>query len=175
MLSENEEILSIAKYGLYISDYFNLDLSDRKYISKLYSMISEDSDSKFSIETADAISRFCALIDMFNSECEIPLSYDEATPLSSLLKAFNVKPQSEYSSYLEKFVSYIDAIGKLSSTKLFCFVNLKANFSDEEIEHLYQYFLSSEMFVFSIESSLRNKRIEEFNALIDNDLCEIIF
>ncbi len=173
VLSEGDDILQLSKYCIYISDYFDLSLSDKKYIAKLHSMICADSDSKLSLQTAETISAFCALLDKLNSECDIPFMYDESVQLAAILKAFNVKPLTEYSSFLERLVSYIEAVISLTSVKIFCFVNLKANLAESELQQLYQYFHTSEIFVLLLESSFRNKRDDEWNVLIDNDLCEI--
>lgn len=173
-LSEGEKEITFSKSVLCISDVFSISSNDKKLITKLYANLASLIDETLCNEFSEVIAEFCSLLDKLNASSDLALDYDADSAVSNILKAFNVRPFEDADSFLNKLISYMDAVRVLTSVKLFCFINLKQFLSNAEAAQFNDYLKKSETAVLFLESSLREAQDGEFRVLIDKELCEIL-
>jgi len=173
-LSDGDAVLNFAKYACFIPEYFTLDICDKKTINKLYANLSGIIDEKFNNEASLLSEKIFELFDKINSESDVPVEYDVSSPFESILKAFGVRPQNDFTTFIEKLENYLNALVCLGGIKLFFFVNLRCFLSDIEYSEFCKYVRLSEINVFLLESSEKSKSEGEFIVIIDEDLCETV-
>lgn len=171
-LSQGEKVYSLAKYSIMINDLFNLQLNERKTITKLYQALQQEVDMKFNEEYYKVRQCFQLLIEKINAESNYSVEFDDEESFTDLLKAFGVK-LSEENSTLESLVSRLKFLAEFLNIKCFFFVNLKTFFSPQQLQELYHEAQLEDINIFLLENTVKDKLQGEVITVLDKDLCEI--
>lgn len=172
--SETGESVNLSKNGIIISDPFGININERKVLNKLYSEVSQIADEKFALDVAEINDKIASLMRKLDSESSVPLDYADVSPISALLKAFEVSVKDSFESIAERIMSYLSAAVCLCGITCVFFINIKSFLNIRELAELYKFLRYHGVFVFLLESSVRDKCDGEFTVIIDKDLCEII-
>lgn len=176
VLSRGLEPVAISKSVEMITDFFNLDCNQKRLVGKLHKAISAYAMEEKYIESAEllhGLKRYLAEI----FECsDHGLSFDEDFNIEKLLKAMDVKIETEAESFLEKLLDYMAVVCEFRGTDTFFFVNLKCFLSDEELEQLGREVMLRKYHVLLLENTARETAFDwEDLHIIDNDLCYVRF
>lgn len=173
VLSDNNQEINISKHVDIINDYFNINLNNKKVLTKLNNLLKNKS-----LEDYDTYCRISESITEYVQE----LLYDEEFDLVQancidpidIFKGVSIEIDDSSKSTTEKFLEYIAISERFMDTKLFVFINFREFFADEEVIQIYnKLLLNKTKFVL-----LQSKRIEsidsrEIRYIIDEDFCEI--
>lgn len=173
--NDNKEI-SFEKNSYIITDIFNIDINNKKVLSKIYSSllkeIVEDISSYNELSTNIRV-YFEKLI--FNSSLEI--EQGEEIDMSSLLKLGDFKIHVENDDILEKFVKFLKVLTELCGYKIIFVVGLHTVFTQEEIIDIYKEVCLNKINIINIEyqqfNNLSNENYKEIVYIFDEDNCEI--
>ena len=173
--NDNKEI-SFDKNSYIITDIFNIDINNKKVLSKIYSSllkeIVEDISSYNELSTNIRV-YFEKLI--FNSSLEI--EQGEEIDMSSLLKLGDFKIHVENDDILEKFVKFLKVLTELCGYKIIFVVGLHTVFTQEEIIDIYKEVCLNKINIINIEyqqfNNLSNENYKEIVYIFDEDNCEI--
>lgn len=173
--SDNKEI-SFDKNSYIITDIFNIDINNKKVLSKIYSSllkeIVEDISSYNELSTNIRV-YFEKLI--FNSSLEI--EQGEEIDMSSLLKLGDFKIHVENDDILEKFLKFLKVLSELCSYKIIFVVGLHTVFTQDEIIEIYKEVCLNKINIINIEyqqfNNLSNENYKEIVYIFDGDNCEI--
>ncbi len=175
VLSRNNAMVNIAKEAELIIDPFNMDINQRKIITKLHNMLctiatGEDNYTK----TMQIISTVQQYIEDIMIAVDYPLEYAQTIDASLIFKIADVKITDNSDSLAEKIIDYITIMIDLFKVSCFIFVNIKSFVTDIELVELYQHFAYKKINVLLIENFMREERHdEEIIRIIDKDMCEI--
>ena len=176
ILSNNNKEISFDKNSYIITDIFNIDINNKKVLSKIYSLllkeIVEDISSYNELSTNIRV-YFEKLI--FNSSLEI--EQGEEIDMSSLLKLGDFKIHVENDDILEKFVKFLKVLSELCGYKIIFVVGLHTVFTQEEIIEIYKEVCLNKINIINIEyqqsNNLSNENYKEIVYIFDKDNYEI--
>lgn len=176
ILSNDNKEISFDKNSYIITDIFNIDINNKKVLSKIYSSllkeIVEDISSYNELSTNIRV-YFEKLI--FNSSLEI--EQGEEIDMSSLLKLGDFKIHVENDDILEKFLKFLKVLSELCSYKIIFVVGLHTVFTQDEIIEIYKEVCLNKINIINIEyqqfNNLSNENYKEIVYIFDEDNCEI--
>ena len=176
ILSNDNKEISFDKNSYIITDIFNIDINNKKVLSKIYSSllkeIVEDISSYNELSTNIRV-YFEKLI--FNSSLEI--EQGEEIDMSSLLKLGDFKIHVENDDILEKFLKFLKVLSELCSYKIIFVVGLHTVFTQDEIIEIYKEVCLNKINIINIEyqqfNNLSNENYKEIVYIFDGDNCEI--
>lgn len=176
ILSNDNKEISFDKNSYIITDIFNIDINNKKVLSKIYSSllkeIVEDISSYNKLSTNIRV-YFEKLI--FNSSLEI--DQGEEIDMSLLLKLGDFKIHVENDDILEKFVKFLKVLSELCGYKIIFVVGLHTVFTQEEIIEIYKEVCLNKINIINIEyqqfNNLSNENYKEIVYIFDEDNCEI--
>lgn len=176
ILSNNNKELSFDKNSYFISDLFNIDINNKKIITKIYGELLKvvtDDIAEYNKITSYIREYFETLV--FNNNLD--LEYNDEIEANSLLKLGDFKIQFEESDYLEKLIKFLKVLVELCNIKIIFVVGLCRVFSVEEVEKIYKEVCLNKINIINIESEYQNiKKSDCYNELVyifDQDNCEI--
>ena len=176
ILSNDNKEISFDKNSYIITDIFNIDINNKKVLSKIYSSllkeIVEDISNYNELSTNIRV-YFEKLI--FNSSLEIEQGED--IDMSSLLKLGNFKMHVENNDILEKFVKFLKVLTELCGCKIIFVVGIHNVFTKGEIIKIYKEACLNKINIINIEyqqfNNLSNENYKEIVYIFDKDNCEI--
>ena len=176
ILSNNNKEVSFDKNSYFISDLFNIDINNKKIITKVYGELLKtvtDDIVGYNKITSYIREYFETLVFNYN----LDLEYNDKIEANLLLKLGDFKIQFEESDYLEKLIKFLKVLVELCNIKVVFIVGLYRVFSLEEVEKIYKEVCLNKINIINIESEKQNiKKSDYYNELVyifDKDNCEI--
>ena len=176
ILSNNNKEVSFDKNSYFISDLFNIDINNKKIITKIYGELLKvitDDIAEYNKITSYIREYFETLV--FNNNLD--LEYNDEVEVNSLLKLGDFKIQFEESNYLEKLIKFLKVLVELCNIKDIFIVGLYRVFSVEEVKKIYKEVCLNKINIINIESEQQGiKKSDCYNELVyifDKDNCEI--
>ena len=176
ILSNNNKEVSFDKNSYFISDLFNIDINNKKIITKIYGELLKvitDDIAEYNKITSYIKEYFETLV--FNNNLD--LEYNDEVEVNSLLKLGDFKIQFEESNYLEKLIKFLKVLVELCNIKVIFIVGLYRVFSVEEVKKIYKEVCLNKINIINIESEQQGiKKSDCYNELVyifDKDNCEI--
>lgn len=173
ILSNNNQEVNFSKHVDIVNDYININLNDKKVLTRLYNMLKNKS-----IEDYDKFLKISEHITEYVQE----LLFDEDFDLvqnnnidpTDIFKAVSIEIDDSNKGVSEKLLEYMAISERFMDTKLFIFVNLREFFSDEEVIQIYDKILLNKTKFIIIQSRLiKTIDCREVQYIIDEDYCEI--
>ena len=173
ILSNNNQEVNFSKHVDIVNDYININLNDKKVLTRLYNMLKNKS-----IEDYDKFLKISEYITEYVQE----LLFDEDFDLvqnnnidpTDIFKAVSIEIDDSNKGVSEKLLEYMAISERFMDTKLFIFVNLREFFSDEEVIQIYDKILLNKTKFIIIQSRLiKTIDCREVQYIIDEDYCEI--
>ncbi|TQQ84002.1 type II-A CRISPR-associated protein Csn2 [Peptacetobacter hominis] len=176
VLSDDKgKIQKLSKVADIIVDIYNLDINNRKILTKLYSNLRELSNQdELYIETGKIVSEIIRYVDLVTNEAEYSLEYSVEFDVSELFKITDVKFESYSSTIIERLCEYVNVSSQILGKRIFIFVNMRNFFDRDVIEEFYRYLSYKKIFAIMIENSI-DYTIQDYEKVfvLDSDLCEI--
>lgn len=173
VFSEEEKEVRLEKIGDIILNPLQIDINNRKIITKIYQEMIQDSlDSRheqmFGLMTQ--MERF--IIDACESS-EYPLTYDTNPNMVELLKLYNVRVDNSDMDLQSRIIAYVKLAHRVLNTSLFIFVNIKSFFSDEVLDMILQSLHYEKVNILLIERNETPCLSSQTRIIIDKDACVI--
>ena len=176
ILSNNNKEVSFDKNSYFISDLFNIDINNKKIITKVYGELLKtvtDDIVGYNKITSYIREYFETLVFNYN----LDLEYNDKIEANLLLKLGDFKIQFEESDYLEKLIKFLKVLVELCNIKVVFIVGLYRVFSLEEVEKIYKEVCLNKINIINIESEYQNIKksdyYKEILYIFDQDNCEI--
>ena len=176
IISNDNKEISFDKNSYIITDIFNIDINNKKVLSKIYSSLLKEIVEDISSYNELSINirvYFEKLI--FNSSLEI--EQGEEIDMCSLLKLGDFKIHVEQDDVLEKFVKFLKVLTELCGCKIIFVVGLHTVFTQDEIIEIYKEVCLNKINIINIEyqqfNNLSTKNYREIVYIFDKDNCEI--
>ena len=176
ILSNNNKEVSFDKNSYFISDLFNIDINNKKIISKVYGELLKNVVEDI-VEYNKITSHIREYFEILVFNNNLDLEYNDEIEANSLLKLGDFKIQFEESNYLEKLIKFLKVLVELCNIKVIFIVGLHRVFSVKEIEKIYKEVCLNKINIINIESEQQKiKKSDYYNELVyifDQDNCEI--
>lgn len=176
ILSNNNKEVSFDKNSYFISDLFNIDINNKKIITKVYGELLRNALDNIA-EYNKIISYIREYFETLVFNNNLDLEYNDEIEANSLLKLGDFKIQFEEGDYLEKLIKFLKVLVELCNIKVIFTVGLYRVFSVEEVEKIYKEVCLNKINIINIESENQNiKKSDCYNEIVyifDQDNCEI--
>ena len=170
----NQQEIKMFNKLTVISDYFNLDLILKKYITHLQKLIVDNTDEISTNDLAVLYKKITTKIKQIFKNIDFQIIFNDEFSLEQLLKL--IKPQIEiYDSFIKNLYLIIDLENAFKLSKLLIFVNLKQFLTKEELSEFYKYCIYNKISILLIDNFSHDISLEhEKKLVIDIDLDEFM-
>ncbi len=174
VLSEAEKDLPFNKEVEVILNPLDIDLNNKKSISKLYEHMNNILGS-FEEEKEDLRFLSASLVsELVSSMNYMGLTYDiYSINWTDFFKLFNLAFDDNELTIIEKIIEYIKISKVYLRNHLLIFVDLKKYLTDEELLQIYETALAYKLNLLLIETDQHKQLLHEKIRIFDKDLCLI--
>lgn len=173
VLSKDNKIESISKNVLFINDYFNFDLNNKKINNLINQNILEFFKERDYYKNFALINNEISLLEQeILLNIDLPLICEKEFFYEDLIKLLEFKI-NENISFIEKIITYIDIFIKLKKIEIVCFVDIFSYLTKDEVSQLIKQLKYMEVSGFFLENSVKLKLDDLKTVIIDNDFCII--
>ena len=173
--SENNE-LDMEKNILILFDVFNIEYNSKKFLNKIYDIVSNNIKLKNDFIIEELIFKLRNYIIEEINELPFEFLMKDEVDILDILKLFSLKIDSRsYTTILERIELVIDMLSIIQPDTLLIIPNLKLYMSDEEIIELYKYSLYNNINLLVVEQKFNNKLEYENVLLIDENFAETVY
>lgn len=173
--SENNE-LDMEKNILILFDVFNIEYNSKKFLNKIYDIVSNNIKLKNDFIIEELIFKLRNYIIEEINELPFEFLMKDEVDILDILKLFSLKIDSRsYTTILERIELVIDMLSIIQPDTLLIIPNLKLYMSDEEIIELYKYSLYNNINLLVVEQKFNNKLEYENVLLIDENFEETVY
>lgn len=177
-LIQDDDILSLSKEVILITDIISYDFNDRILINKLYKYI----ENQYKMDDDNRAELFKGIDKVINSImnelCELPFEFKIKDDISVVdcLKMLGIKYDYDYSTSIkDKIYAFIDLMVTMKLTTLIVFVSIKRYLGVEEFQELVKYIKYKRVNILFIEQGINRNCVEgEIIYYIDKEYDEFI-
>lgn len=170
---ETKEVLS-PKITIY-NDYFDIDLSSKKYSFLLYKKILNNIDYDDNNKIFKSYKNIYERISHSLMCIDLPINIEQEYNLEDLLKMFKVSIKNTSDSIFNLVLLLVDISSSLIPNEILVFVNLKQYLTSIELTEVYKYSLYKGVIIFMIDNQTYGISLEnEKKMIIDDNLDEFM-
>lgn len=174
VLSTEKKQLNISKELDVEIDFFNIDASERKIVTKLYNKLKSIAMEDYYTETSELYTALTNYMQKIVHAVDAPLTYNDEYDLNSLLKLAGISIELDNTSLISKLQDYCKIMSEYLGTKAFVFINLRSFLSESDFNELIKVVTYEKISILLMEGYIRNHSYEnEKVRIIDKDLCQI--
>ena len=174
-LLESEKEVNISNCVTVYSDFFNLELNDRKVLNKLYQHIEMSIDVEIKELFNVELVKVKEVVEKIVESYDLDLIISDTISFGEIARAIDLKINYEGKSLLEILLVVLDLESELSISKVLVFINLKLYLNNEELEELYKYSKYKKINILLIDSMCYGTTLKyEKKLIIDEELVEFV-
>lgn len=139
VLSENSIPLDLRKYVEIIINPFDIDINNKKILTKLYDRIKKNAnETELYIKWNEMYSNIINVIEALIDDFDYSLEYSDEIELKEFLKLIDLRFSMNSTNSLERLMDYMNLHNEILGTKVFVLVNIKSFYSEERLKYLYE-------------------------------------
>lgn len=173
VFSKDYDEISVTKGFDLICDALFCDINNKRILAKMVSNLKDIAVSPEhylnTLEVCGTINSFLSTL-VQTSECS--LSFNEVD-IDILLKAVNIKVDTENTNFLEKLCEYVLLLNECCGINTYVFIGLKTFLTKEELVDFYKLLNYKKINLILVENKIDCSLNNEHITLIDGDLCNI--
>ena len=173
--TENNEEIKLNKKIRIITNYYDFDFNNKKYINELIKNISNNTDDNILLKLNNNYNKlYKVLSSLINSvDLNFKVDINDEFSINEILNNFNLSIPSK-DNLLDNLILLIDIEKQFNINKILVFINLKDYLSREEIIEFEKYCIYNNVYVILFDNSKYKNNSYEKKFIIDNDLSEVI-
>ncbi len=174
VFSHNCEPFEFFKRGIYIPSAVNLDLNNKKILSKINCCLEHLLTDELYTEFYEIKSKLLMLAGRLLQKSEFNVDFDCDVSPKDIVKLLGTELSRGDDDFAEAFIRYIQLAKEYLGVSLIVISNLHSFFGKEELDLIYKTLLLTEVRVLCIEGIQPNNASQyEKIHIVDNELCEI--
>ncbi|MDY3122500.1 type II-A CRISPR-associated protein Csn2 [Suipraeoptans intestinalis] len=171
VLSEENKVLSFAKYGELHSQFVPFDMNSKNLVAKIIAKMQRLAiEETHYIKTKEILGEWESHLMDLSMEMTGSFVFTKMSP-ETLIKSAGVCIDDLQESLGEKLLDYFELVQEYDAKKLFILVNLRSFVSDEEMEKFLESVLARKIQLLLLESSEHKMLKTERRYIVDEDLC----
>ena len=170
-----EELMITEKTNFKIvTDYFNIELNDKKTINLILKNIKEHLDEVTYDKLLKSYQKLNQTFQLALNNIDLPVTTEKDINIDNLIKLMNIKVIKE-DNLLKNLYTLIDLITELQNYNLLILINLKQYLSKEELDEYYKYAIYNNVALLLIDNkSYGIAQNYEKELIIDDNLEEFV-
>lgn len=175
-LIENFKELTFSKEAEIVWSPYLIDFGARRLMARVSSDLDKISTDESHYELTGRMQSILEqYFDRLTQDYEIPLVWDDAITAGNLMKAANVRIDTDGLSFTEKLITYMDMITSLRLARVFIFTYLRTIFTDEALKDFYRELRLRKFCCLFLENCQKPRVCAyERHLVVDASLCEIV-
>lgn len=175
-LIENFKELTFSKEAEIVWSPYLIDFGARRLMARVSSDLDKISTDESHYELTGRMQSILEqYFDRLTQDYEIPLVWDDAITAGNLMKAANVRIDTDGLSFTEKLITYMDMITSLRLARVFIFTYLRTIFTDEDLKDFYRELRLRKFCCLFLENCQKPRVCAyERHLVVDASLCEIV-
>ncbi len=166
--------IDFAKYAVYLADYHNMNLNDKKATAILQDNLKKLAfDENHIVATNELLTSLTMYFNDLTLDIDYPLTVRDAD-ITILLKAISVAFLEEYDNLFEKLCDYVSLLSRLTSIKVIVCISLRSYLNSEQLSLLFKHCQINGISILCIDSSFKTKIKDEAIIVYDEDRCEYL-
>ncbi len=174
VISEKEQILSVAKSVLLVRDLWALDINQKKLLNGVLGQLKQIAQEEHYPAVQEISSKMSQLIFSLMQESMLPLVWDEQIDAAAIFRVMGVRMDSP-SEPFERLVDYVHLAQEFLRSKLVILVGIRSYLNRDEMELLCRDFASREMPVLFLDGVGYPMVKGERRLIVDPQRCELMF
>ena len=122
---------------------------------------------------AEANQKNIELIDVIADKLDYSITYDLDVDIIDVFKMYGVKLLTDDECITSRIIDYIKLLHRILKTNLFILVNFKQFLNIDDIKNIYEAAIYEKVNLVVILTNYKDKIVNEFNVIVDDDLCMI--
>ena len=122
---------------------------------------------------AEANQKNIELIDVIADKLDYSITYDLDVDIIDVFKMYGVKLLTDDECLTSRIIDYIKLLHRILKTNLFILVNFKQFLNMDDIKNIYEAAIYEKVNLVVIQTNYKDKIVNEFNVIVDDDLCMI--
>lgn len=175
VLSHNNELLKLNQQMDCIINPFEIDINQKKMITKLYNIIKQEViNSELMYELAEAHHPLVKMLNAIQQRVDYPLTFKEEFDILSLVKYMDVKLVNEKGELIEQIIDYSKILYQLLKQDIIILINIQSYLSEQEIQLLLKHSIYEKihfLFIENVDREIIRENVRKI--IIDSDRCEI--
>ena len=172
LLDSNKEV-NFSKSVYLVSDFFNLDVSNKKIVTKVYEELSSITNENY-MQLMEVKSKVLLFFEQLIQNSKYQISKKDDIDIINLLKlgGFHIDIEGDF---LEKLSKFFEILVEICGIKIIITVGLQAILTEEELINFYKNIMLKKIMLINMESEYRYSNKLEFEKvyIFDKDDCEI--
>ena len=173
--TENNEEIKLNKKIRIITNYYDFDFNNKKYINELIKNISNNTDDNILLKLNNNYNKLYKVLSSLINSVDLNFKVDnnDEFSINEILNNFNLSIPSK-DNLLDNLILLIDIEKQFNINKILVFINLKDYLSREDIIEFEKYCIYNNVYVILFDNSKYKNNSYEKKFIIDNDLSEVI-
>lgn len=172
VLSINDKPVEFSRYADVTVQFAPFQLNRKSLLTKLNGYLEKRALLPENYpETMKLLTEMEAFVHALAEELPFEITCQKVT-IAPLLKAMSPEIDAIGKSPLEQIFAYMETVREFDKDRLFVFVNMRAYFSDEEMNYFTESVVLHDFKVLLLESTSRYRLPNTERSTIDEDLCE---
>lgn len=173
ILSEVEKELDFNKYCEIIWNPLNLNYSNKKILSNIYSELNSCAVNEFYEETENLYAHIVEYMDKIIKTVSYNIDFSLDQDNIGLYKLFKVGIVNDFDCLCEGLIDYILLLKKALNINVVIFINIKQYLNEEEYYELIKRAMYEKIAVYNISGDEKYHLNNEKLFIIDKDECVI--
>ena len=173
VLSEDYNEIDIKKNALYIYDYLDQSINDKKIESAINEIVLNELKEGDYLEYLSNINKeFINLNDKILENIDIDVSYDENIDFEKFVKLSKYRINDE-GTLMSRIVTFVDLMIKVKGCKVLILQNICSVFDENKLSELLHELKYMDINILLVNSYRKYQITDVKEIIIDNDLCVI--
>lgn len=174
VLYEAENELSLNKKLDIIFNPFDKTCNSKRILNSIYNELNEIEMDYLFEDHSELNAKLIGHLERVITQVPYPLTFDLSLKSVGLFGLYGIKVDENYTSVLDKLVSYIKLMHQVCGVCVFAFVNLSQYMSENEQEKLIEAAEYEQCYLIDIEGKANVSYNDKIRLnIIDDDLCFI--
>ena len=151
ILNEDELLLMDKIDSKLVTDYFNLNINDKKILNAINKYIKENINEENYNKLLKDYQKLYKSFALSLNDIDIPLEINEDINIENIIKLMNPKIKVE-KNLLKNIFTLIDIFKELNIYNLLILVNIKQYLTIDELQELYKYAIYNKLSILLIDN-----------------------
>ena len=174
LLMDNNEIIDNKKNIYFLSNFYDMDLNNKKNLLALYKQIKVNNNDELKERFEQLTSNINEFLEFINFESGFDLIFDSNILIDDVLKLGNLRFNMENDNLFNTLISYLEIINKLFNIEVFIVEELHKYFSNDDLIKAINELKYYGIILINIEKDNNFEGfVDEIRNYIDMDYCTI--
>lgn len=174
--TEDDKELKLGNKIRIITDFYNFDFNNKKYINELIKIISSNSDENLLNKLNTNYNKIYKELEniIYDVDLNFKVNINDEFSINEILKNFDLSIPSN-GRLIDNLILLIDIEKRFNLNKILVFINLKQYLSKDELIEFEKYCIYNNIYVILFDNIEYSKlKKYENKIIVDKDLNEVV-